>query len=135
MILLDSSFLVAYQNQLDAHHQKAAQVMEGIVSGRWGTPFLLEYVLLEVLTVLLVRRGLELAIAVGRELLQAAEVEFVPCSPLVVPVFETFRSQPGRGLSFTDAALVTVARRRGIDTIATFGADFRRQPGLTVVPE
>lgn len=39
----------------------------------------------------------------------ARELELVPCSDILFEVFETFRNQPGRELSFADAALVTAA--------------------------
>jgi predicted nucleic acid-binding protein len=37
-------------------------------------------------------------------------------------------------MSFTDAAIVTVARRRGARFVATFDRDFRKVEGLAVVP-
>jgi hypothetical protein len=52
---------------------------------------LLEYVFLEVVTVLLVRRDLAVATRVGRLLLDAEELEFVPCSDLFLETLQTFR--------------------------------------------
>ncbi len=57
MLLLDSSFLIAYHNTRDVHHAAAARAMPRIVAGEWGRAALLEYVFLEVVTVLLARRG------------------------------------------------------------------------------
>lgn len=135
MILLDSSFLVAYYNTRDAHHEAAARVMSDLTAGKWGKALLLEYVFLEVATVLMARRGREVANRVTAVLLQADEVELVPCSEIFLEAFDTFRAQPGRALSFTDAAIVTVARRRKTPTIATFDHDFRDVEGIAVVPE
>lgn len=78
MIILDSSFLIAYHNKLDIHHAAAARVMEDLVSEKFGRALLLEYVFLEVVTVLLARPGLSVASAVATTLLQAREIEFVP---------------------------------------------------------
>jgi predicted nucleic acid-binding protein len=47
---------------------------------------------------------------------------------------ETFRAQRHGRLSFTDAAVVTVARRRDARFVATFDRDFRKVEGLAVVP-
>lgn len=134
MIVLDSSFLVAYHNRRDVHHGAAAATMERLVAGEWGPALLLEYVFLEVVTVLLARRGLEVAARVATILLQAREVEFVPSSDMFLDVLETFRAQPDGRLSFTDAAIVAVARRRDARFVATFDRDFRRVEGVAVVP-
>jgi predicted nucleic acid-binding protein len=135
MIVLDSSFLVAYHNARDVHHAAAARAMTSLLQGQWGQALLLEYVFLEVVTVLLARRGLAVASEVGTKLLQAREVDFVPCSELFVEALETFREQPAERLSFTDAAIVAVARRETQGFIATFDADFRGLEGISVVPD
>lgn len=134
MIVLDSSFLVAYHNQRDIHHRAAAAAMERLVAGEWGPALLLEYVFLEVVTVLLARRGLDVAMRVATVLLQAREVEFVPSSDMFLDVLETFQAQRDGRLSFTDAAIVTASRHRQARFVATFDGDFRRVEGLAVVP-
>lgn len=132
-ILLDSSFLIAYHNTLDVHHAAAARAMVHLLAGEWGRILLLEYVFLEVVTVLRARRGATTAFEVADQLLHATEVEFVPCSELFADALATFRREPA-GLSFTDATLVTVARRHRNAFIATFDADFRSVAGVSVVP-
>lgn len=134
MIVLDSSFLVACHNARDAHHAAAARVLAEIIAGRWGRGLLLEYVFLEVMTVLLVRRGLDVATRVGARLLEAREVDFVPCSEVFIDALHAFRTQRTGRLSFTDAAIVAVARLRGAEAVATFDADFRRLDSVRVVP-
>ena len=134
MIVLDSSFLVAYHNRRDVHHRAAAATMDRLVAGEWGPALLLEYVFLEVVTVLLARRGLDVAVRVATVLLQARDVEFVPSSDMFLDVMEAFRTQRDGRLSFTDAAVVTVARHRDARFVATFDRDFRRLEGLAVVP-
>lgn len=133
-VLLDSSFLVAFHNERDSHHQRAARGMDALLSGRWGRALLLEYVFLEVVTVLLVRRGLETAREVADILERAAELDFVPCSELFEDALGVFRNQRGTSLSFADAALVAAARRHRVPRIATFDEDFRAVRGLTIVP-
>jgi predicted nucleic acid-binding protein len=134
VIVLDSSFLVAYHNERDIHHRAAADAMEELVAGAWGRALLLEYVFLEVVTVLVARRGLQTASRVATALLEAREVDFLPCSDVFLEALETFRSQRRGTLSFTDAAIVTVARKSGGCPVATFDADFRRVDGISVVP-
>ena len=135
MIVLDASFLIAYHNTRDVHHPAAARAMVHLVAGEWGPALLLEYVFLEVVTVLLARRGLAVAAAVGTGLLQAREVEFVPCSDLFLDALQTFRAQRTERLSFADAAVVTLARRAPPGFVATFDADLRQVAGVSVIPE
>jgi predicted nucleic acid-binding protein len=104
------------------------------VADEWGPALLLEYVFLEVVTVLLARRGLDVAVHVATVLLGARDVEFVPSSDMFLDVMETFRAQRHSRLSFTDAAIVTTARQRDARFVATFDRDFRQVEGLAVVP-
>jgi predicted nucleic acid-binding protein len=134
VIVLDSSFLIAFHNSRDVHHERAKKVMAELLDGRWGHGLLLEYVFLEVMTVLLARRGLDVASAVAEVLLGAREVDFVPCSEIFLDTVEIFRSQRGPRLSFADAAIVQVARRRTDGLVATFDHDFLGVDGISVVP-
>jgi len=133
-VVLDSSFLVAFHNERDVHHPRALHGMEALLAGRWGRALLLEYVFLEVVTVLLARRGLPTARDVAEVLDGAAEIDFVPCSELFEPTLDLFRRQRHTTLSFADAALVVAARRHGISRIATFDEGFRTVRGLSLVP-
>lgn len=133
-VVLDSSFLIAYHNTRDAHHGAAARVMVQVVAGKFGRALLLEYVFVEVVTVLLARRGHDVAISVGMTLLRSAEVDFIPCSDLFLDALQTFTAQPSGTLSFADAAIATVARRHPPGYIATFDEDFRGLPGVSVIP-
>lgn len=108
--------------------------MVHLTGGKWGQALLLEYVFLEVVTVLRARRDLETAATVGTVLLHAREVDFVACSELFLEAFAGFRKQGERELSFVDAAILAVARRHRPGFIATFDEDFRGQEGVTLVP-
>jgi len=134
VVVIDSSFLIAYHNTRDVHHAAAAQVIKDLTGGVWGRALLLEYVFLEVVTVILARRGLAVACEVATALLEAREADFVPCSEIFLDVLETFRKQGSAKLSFTDAAIVTVARRRAGGLVATFDRDFRRIEGISSIP-
>lgn len=135
MIVLDSSFVVAYHNSRDAHHAAAAATMERLLAEEWGQALLPEYVFLEVVTVLAARRDLDTAVRVGAILLHAAEVELVPCSGHFEATFAIFRAQAETRLSFADAAIVVIAQALAGGCVATFDADFRAIEGIRVVPE
>ncbi len=132
MIVLDSSFLIAFHNERDAHHNAADSLMQRLLAGEWGRGLLLEYVVLEVLTVLLLRRDLATAARVGGVLLDAEELDFVPCSDLFTEAFDAFAHQRSTRLSFADAAITCVARERADGWVLTFDEEFRRLSGIRV---
>ncbi len=132
-IVLDSSFIVAYHNRADVHHEPACAVMARFLEGSWGEGIVLEYVFLEVVTVLQLRLDHEAAMEVGSLLLEARELALVPCSDLFLSALEVFRSQGERGLSFVDAAVVAEARRHDSGWVATFDRGFDGIDGVRVV--
>jgi predicted nucleic acid-binding protein len=134
VIVLDSSFLIGFYNESDGHHMAARSLMERFLAGAWGEGLLLEYVFLEVVTVLLLRRDLATAVRIGRTLLDALELEFVPSSDLFLETMRSFSAQSGTRLSFTDIAIADVARSRTGGQILTFDDEFRKIGGLTINP-
>ena len=135
MIVLDSSFLIGYYNPRDALHASAARAMVQFAGGAWGGGILLEYVFLEVVTVLRARAGLAAAVDAGRATLNSREVEFLPCSDIFLDVWTLFQQQQGRStLSLADAAVAHTARRRAEGRVLTFDTGFRDLPGITVLP-
>jgi predicted nucleic acid-binding protein len=108
--------------------------MDRLIEGEWGVALLPEYVFLETVTVLLVRRSLSVAVEVGEILLRAREVEFIPGSDIFVEAWAIFRSQKKTTLSFADAAILGVARRRKAEAIATFDRTLARLSGKEIVP-
>ena len=134
MIVLDSSFLIAFHNRRDVHHPAAASAMESLLRGEFGRLLLIEYVFLEVVTVLLARRGHRAALDVAEILLDAEEVDFLPCSDLFRAALREFRARSAARRSFADAAIVAAARRHGAEFIATFDEGFRGIEGTTMVP-
>lgn len=133
MIVLDSSAIIAFHNARDVHHRDAVELMEQVIVGSWGRALLLEYVVLEVATVLMARRGLDAATRVVTGLLESREIDFVPCSDLFAATLDVFLRQGRGALSFTDAAIVVVAQEMAA-AVATFDVDFLAVPGITVLP-
>jgi predicted nucleic acid-binding protein len=134
VIILDSSFLVAFHNRRDIHHGRAAAAMERLLNGDWGAALLPEYVFLEVATVIAAKVGPGESVGVGKVLLDAADLEFVSCSDYFNESFDVFRDQQDTTLSFVDASIVAIARRLGAAYVATFDQDFAGVANLTVVP-
>ena len=85
MIVLDSSFLIAFHKGRDVHQAAAASAMESLLGGEFGRHLLIEYVFLEVVTVVLARCGHRAALDVADILLDAEELDFLPCSDFFRP--------------------------------------------------
>lgn len=133
MIILDSSFLVAYHNRNDAHHQAAKRIMEGVINGEWGESLLPEGVFVEVVTVLAARCDVATAKEAGELLLDAREVELVPSSEWFGDAWRIFTAQDAFALSFVDASIVALARGRNTPFVASFDRDFATVRGLELV--
>jgi uncharacterized protein len=132
MIVLDSSFLIGFYNERDVHHGSASALMDRFLNGEWGRGLLLEYVFLEVSTALIVRRDLVVASRVGRLLLEAEELQFVPCSDLFAVTFDTFVGQGSTRLGFADAAIAHIARQRAKGLVLTFDDELGKASGIRV---
>jgi predicted nucleic acid-binding protein len=104
--------------------------MERFLNGEWGPGLLLEYVFLEIVTVLLARRDLRVAAQVGTLLLEAAELEFVPCSDIFTAAFETFVRQGSTRLSLADATIAYVARERAGGLVLSFDEELTKTFGI-----
>ncbi len=107
--------------------------MDEFLDGRWGKGLLLEYVVLEVATVLMARREMGVARRVGRTLLAAKELEFVPCSSIFPTVAERFFAQSRTRLSFVDVAIAATAEQLADGLILSFDQEFRKVPGVSLV--
>jgi predicted nucleic acid-binding protein len=135
MIVVDASVLIAYYYPDDTHYARANVVMADIAAGNYGQALMPEYVFLETVTVLMSRLGQARAAAIGQSLVQSREMDFVPCSHLLLDAFETFASPTGARLSFTDAAIVTIARRNDPPYVATFDRGITSVPGIVTIPQ
>lgn len=132
MIVLDSSFFIAFKNRRDAHHEAAVAHMPEVAR---SAPMLVhEYAFAEIVTVLGARVGPAAGVEAGQELLGSVEVEFVRSSPRFEQSWELFRGQKGTRHSLADAAMLALAAERGATRIATFDREFRKAKGLTLVP-
>jgi predicted nucleic acid-binding protein len=134
VIVLDSSFLIAFHNRSDVHHSAAAEAMRTLRDGEWGAALLLEYVFLEIVTVLLLRQNLSTAVEVGQNLLQAREVEFVAGAEVFAEAWRIFREQQRTRLSFVDSAIVALAERDDVEAVATFDRALARASGRATIP-
>ena len=79
-------------------------------------------------------RDVATAVRTDRILLEAQELEFVPCSDVFLNSVQVFGSQKDTSLSFADAAIAVIARTRADGQVLTFDAGFRKGEGATPQP-
>lgn len=133
MILIDSGVFIAAVSAKDAHHEQAKAILADVAKGTWGAGLVPEYVFVETVNYLVRKRGFAVAAAFARGLLSATELTLVPSKGLFPRALAEFLGQRGTAFSFTDSALVSLAKGHAIRTIATFDSDFRSIPGVRIV--
>ena len=126
MILLDTSFLVAYFNQRDENHPKVMNIIKDIVEKKFGTLCMTDYIFDETVTVSLIKmKNLDRATRIGDYLLKALETIRIE-EDVFLEAWKIFHSQKGTKLGFTDCTTIAAMRYRNIDNIATFDEDFTK---------
>jgi len=134
MILLDSSFIVAYLNEADENHFKAVQEVEIVEEGdRYGSPATTDYIFDEVVTVMLIKTGdIERVSEIGEKLLNATILIRID-EELFNLCWKLFRQQEKPVFSFTDCSTVVACKVNGISNIATFDEDFKRLEAFNIL--
>lgn len=125
-VFLDTGVIVAYCNQRDQRHERAAEILGEIRTGKYGVPFTSDYVFDEAVTLALARTGRrEIVLQVGDLILPTSPeerfVELIHTSEEdFVEAWDAMRGHVEAGLSFTDWVTVKLVRRRGIDLVVSF---------------
>jgi len=133
-VLLDTGFIIAAFNRRDRYHRWASNLLREILEGRWGPPFVTDYIIDEVLSYAAARLGGDAGLRLGSLLLEKRVFHIIPVTlDVLLEAWEVYRSRYPR-LSFTDATSVAVARSYNIDYIVTVevrGELPRLHPSLT----
>lgn len=133
MILLDTSFLIAYFNQKDANHQKAMNSVQDIVGKKFGTPYMTDYIFGETVTVALIKmKDLDRATRIGDYMLKALQTIRIE-EDVFLAAWKIFHSQKGTRLGFTDCTTIATMKYHGINNIATFDEDFTKISGINCI--
>ncbi|MGI0081461.1 MAG: type II toxin-antitoxin system VapC family toxin [Nitrososphaerales archaeon] len=119
---MDTGVLYALFDKSDSLNQDSRAIMLVILKGNFGSPFVLDYAILEVIT-LFSRRRITRAI---RPLLQFLDENKFRISFVTEEIFReaikitTVHERPEHFLNLTDSSEIVTARNLGIKTIATF---------------
>jgi len=128
--VVDTSVIVGAFNERDAMHVRALQMLAEIREGRHGEVFTTDFILDEVVTVLLSRTGRhEIAVqAVDFVVPSEPEEAWLVLEPIGEETFfqalDAFRRSGRRELSFTDWTTVAFVRDGRADAVISFDEDF-----------
>lgn len=115
MTILDANVWIAYFNEADALHDRAAHLVNQHAGHQLGLP---EYVILEVATILAIKSSKKTADTFLAYVLDNQDVTVLYAhQELFAETVTVFRDQRTAALSFVDAALVALGRDH---TVITF---------------
>jgi predicted nucleic acid-binding protein len=133
MIFLDSSFIISFQVEEDSNHSSAVRVMHDIVGGKYGRPFLSDYIFSETVTVIFSKtKSLQKAVKTGEEMKNSYDIRRVDESSLE-GAWGIFKKQTGTRFSFADCTTIRLLLETGVKNIATFDGEFRKIKNVNVV--
>lgn len=133
MIILDSSFIVAYKIENDFHHQKAIEIMKGIVAGKYGEVYVTDYIFDESVTIVFGKtKKLEGAINTGNGLIKSSKILRIDAATFD-NAWSLFKRQKNTKFSFTDCTTLIVMDENRIKNIATFDEDFKKIREIDVI--
>lgn len=130
MIMLDTSFVIAYFNTRDQNHRLALNTAK-ILDHQNRELYITDYLFGEIVTVSLVRlKNLNKATYVGKIMLEYCNLIYVD-KDLFEQAWKIFSEQNLR-LSFVDCTTVATMKSQKIQKIATFDSDFNYVKGIEI---
>lgn len=130
-ILIDASVFCAYANLKDVHHSRSKQIIEDVVSGKYGDAVITDYIFDEIVTVVARKVHKEKAVQIGKFLL-SSEVILTRVNTLVFEkAWEVFNKTAN--LSFTDCTCLAFMQLFEVKKIATFDKEFGKMGGAEII--
>ena len=129
-VFVDTGVFYAHHDTDAERHDRAVELMESVLDGKYGVPYTSEYVFNEAVTLTRRRtRSVESATTIGRRILGAepfpSVFELVTLDADDVETgWRTFQRFSDHDPSFTDAVSISLCDSRGIDSIMSFDSDF-----------
>jgi predicted nucleic acid-binding protein len=131
MIMLDTSFVVAYFNTRDQNHDLAIKTAKTLASQNREI-FITDYIFGEIVTVSFLRlKNVGKTTRIGKLILASCNLIYVEKN-IFEYAWEIFSKQNLR-LSFTDCTTIAAMQSQKIQKIATFDSDFTKVRGVEVL--
>lgn len=133
MILLDTSFVVAYYNTRDEHHEKAKEIMQKLKVNMLGECCITDYIFDECMTVILLRlKDIKKATEIGNDLLALTKIIYMD-ENLFQFTRQIFKEQQKTKLSFTDCSSIALLKDRNMQGIITFDTEFGKVGRINII--
>jgi predicted nucleic acid-binding protein len=133
-ILIDTGAIYAFVTRTDPHHNAAKQFVAGWLAQE-GVFVLPDVVFAEAMTLLKARVGAEIAIRVGRELRQNPAYSWLAFDEASErETWAVFQRFADKDWSYTDCAILTLARRERITSVFAFDHHFSQMPMIKRAP-
>ena len=129
-ILIDSGIWIGFYNTRDQYHEKAAQTMKEINTGKFGAIFSTDYILDESLNYCLTKYSPDKSIFVGEAIMNTTDMIKIS-QDILDESWDLFKKDKENAadqkfLSFTDATTIVASKLLGIAHVATFDSRFRK---------
>ncbi|HID42405.1 MAG TPA: PIN domain-containing protein, partial [Archaeoglobaceae archaeon] len=121
-VFVDTNVFVAYCNSRDMHHRKAIQLMERLDKGEFGDIYISDYVFNEIVTVTMLKAGIDKAAEIGEFLLNSVDMLRVD-DEVFNDAWQIFKTAK---VSFTDCTIVAMVKIWKIDNLMSFDKVFKR---------
>lgn len=133
-VLIDTGAIYAFVTRTDRHHEAAKRFVGQRLAGR-GLFVLADLVFAETMTLIKARLGAKVALSVGLELRENAAYEWLALgADGERDTWAAFQKFSDQDWSYTDCALLVLARREKIPRIFAFDRTFDQMPGVERLP-
>lgn len=134
-VLVDTGAIYAFVTRTDANHEAAKRFVEGWLeqSGRF---VLADVVFAETMTLLKARLGTQIALRVGRELRRNPAYSWIWLGEKGErDTWTVFQRYDDKDWSYTDCAILALARRERISQVFAFDRHFSQMAEIKRLPE
>ena len=131
MIFIDANIFLAYDNINDANHKKALTIWGEVESGKYGDYFTSDYVFNEIVGVTFRKKGKEIAVLIGEQVLKSVLMINID-DHLLREAWKIF-STTKLSLNLVDCTNLAAMKIAGAEFIATLDKEFIQVKGVEVV--
>lgn len=124
-VFVDSNYFVALNNPEDNLNTKARRIATDI-KGKNTSLVISNYIFLEITTVLSQRVGKQIALSVGKQLIDSNIIEVILIDKsLHHSSWEIFQKAQKKNVSFVDASIVAVMKSENIRNVISFDKELK----------
>ncbi len=125
-VIVDSGVIIAAFNRRDRYHGWAKRTLAKLLGGVYGTVFVTDYIVDEVLSYAAKKLGSQAGLKLGKLFFEKRVFRVIPVTlDILWEAWTVYRDNLPK-LSFTDATTLVAARVYGVDYIATVDTELSK---------